>query len=206
MLRWLVRVPALHRVHSKALELTKGRFEMTSRTITTVGILTGATLACSAMAQSVIYTCNFDNPPYAAGNIGGQQFWNTSRAGQPTPAGYTGHLIVSSGGPGPQAGNGFLKSENGTNSSTSARWIATRLPSASTSSMAVLLSAARSPVTTRPSSTSPAAPTRNFEYGTYAYCIASRAACRRASQSIDVIAGNDSHFIAPCTRRASGAA
>jgi hypothetical protein len=95
---------------------------MTSRTITTVGILTGATLACSAMAQSVIYTCNFDNPPYAAGNIGGQQFWNTYMAGQPTPAGYTGHLIVSSGGPGPQAGNGFLKSENGTNSSTSARF------------------------------------------------------------------------------------
>ena len=95
---------------------------MTSRTITTVGILTGATLACSAMAQSVIYTCNFDNPPYAAGNIGGQQFWNTYMAGQPTPAGYTGHLIVSSGGPGPQAGNGFLKSENGTSSTTSARF------------------------------------------------------------------------------------
>ena len=38
------------------------------------------------------------------------------------------------------------------NSSIASRWIACRLPSASTISIAVLLSAARSPVNTRPSS------------------------------------------------------
>src|SRR5690606_9235703 len=39
------------------------------------------------------------------------------------------------------------------------------------------------PTTTRPSSTSAATPTGNFEYGTYARCMTSRAAARRASQS-----------------------
>jgi hypothetical protein len=119
-LRWLVRVPASHRAHSKALELTKGRFEMTSRTIHTVGILTGATLACSAMAQTTIYTCNFDVPPYAAGTINAQQKWTTAQAAAivavPEMA------IVTSGGPGAQAGNGFFSSTNGPNSSTSGRF------------------------------------------------------------------------------------
>jgi hypothetical protein len=93
---------------------------MTSRTINTVGILTGATLACSAMAQTTIYTCNFDVPPYAAGTIDAQQSWTTAQAGAivavPEMA------IVTSGGPGAQAGNGFFSSTNGPNSSTSGRF------------------------------------------------------------------------------------
>ena len=78
-------VPAHHRPQSKAQELTKGRFEMTSRTIKTVGILTGATLACSAMAQTTIYTCNFDTPSYAVGSIDAQQSWVTAQAAALAP-------------------------------------------------------------------------------------------------------------------------
>jgi len=105
---------------------------MTSRTINTVGILTGATLACSAMAQTTIYTCNFDNPPYAAGTINAQQSWTTAQAtaivAVPEMA------IVFSGGPGAQAGNGFFSSTNGPNSSTSGRFAfqAADYPSAGT--------------------------------------------------------------------------
>jgi hypothetical protein len=113
-------VPAVPRVQIEALELTKGRFEMTSRNIHTVGILTGATLACSAMAQTTLYTCNFDVPPYAAGTINAQQKWTTAQAAAivavPEMA------VVTSGGPGAQAGNGFFSSTNGPNSSTSGRF------------------------------------------------------------------------------------
>ena len=93
---------------------------MTSRNIHTVGILTGATLACSAMAQTTLYTCNFDVPPYAAGTINAQQKWTTAQAtaivAVPEMA------VVTSGGPGAQAGNGFFSSTNGPNSSTSGRF------------------------------------------------------------------------------------
>ena len=47
---------------------------------------------------------------------------------------------------------GMSELGDGWKASISLRWIATRLPSASTTSIAVLLSAARRPVTTRPSS------------------------------------------------------
>ncbi|MFM7798836.1 MAG: hypothetical protein ACKPBA_07610 [Planctomycetota bacterium] len=94
---------------------------MTSRTILTVGALTGATLACSAMAQTTIYTCNFDSPPYAVGSIDAQQSWVTAQATALAP-GLTSMAIVSSGGPGAQAGNGFFSSTNGNSSSTSGRF------------------------------------------------------------------------------------
>jgi hypothetical protein len=47
---------------------------------------------------------------------------------------------------------GISELVEGTNSSISSRWITCRLPSASTSSTAVLLSPASRPFTTRPSS------------------------------------------------------
>ena len=93
---------------------------MTSRTIKTVGILTGATLACSAMAQTTIYTCGFDTPEYAVGTIDAQNSWTTAQAtaivAVPEMA------IVTSGGPGAQAGTGYFSSTNGPNSSTSGRF------------------------------------------------------------------------------------
>ena len=119
-LRWRVQVPAYHRLQSKAPELTKGRFEMTSRTIMTVGILTGATLACSAMAQTPIFTCNFDIPPFAAGTINAQESWTTAQAAAVVAVPEM--AIVNSGGPGAQAGTGYFRSENGPNSSTSGRF------------------------------------------------------------------------------------
>jgi len=92
---------------------------MTSRTIQTVGILTGATLACSAMAQTTIYTCNFDIPPYAAGTINAQQSWTTAQA---TTIVAVPEMAVVSGASLAQAGNGYFSSTNGPNSSTSGRF------------------------------------------------------------------------------------
>jgi len=51
------------------------------------------------------------------------------------------------------------------------------------------------PTTTRPSSTSAAAPTGKFEYGAYALPITSTAAARSATQSISV-----THRLCPITR------
>jgi hypothetical protein len=92
---------------------------MTSRTIHSVGILTGATLACSAMAQTTIYTCNFDIPPYAAGTINAQQSWTTAQAATIVAVP---EMAVVSGASLAQAGNGYFSSTNGPNSSTSGRF------------------------------------------------------------------------------------
>jgi hypothetical protein len=40
-----------------------------------------------------------------------------------------------------------------------------------------------------------------LEYGTYACCMASRAAARSECQLMFAIAGNDSHFVTQCTWR-----
>jgi len=91
---------------------------MTSRTILTVGALTGATLACSAMAQTTIFTCNFDNPPYNVGSIDAQQSWVTAQATALAP-GLTAMAISSTGA---QAGNGCFSSTNGPDATTSGRF------------------------------------------------------------------------------------
>ncbi len=93
---------------------------MTSRTIHTVGILTGATLACSAMAQTTIFTVNFDIPPFAAGTINAQQKWTTAQATSIVAVPQM--AIVAGAAPASQAGSGYFRSENGTTTSTSGRF------------------------------------------------------------------------------------
>jgi len=83
--RSMARCPAKHVPQSEGhQELTKGRNEMTSRTILTVGALTGAALACSAMAQTYtpIYSTGFNTSQgFVAGSVNGQNGWTTFGTG-----------------------------------------------------------------------------------------------------------------------------
>ena len=79
---------------------------MTSRTILTVGTLTGATLACSAMAQTYtpIYSTGFNTSEgFVAGTVNGQNGWTTFGTGTsdivldaPTGAEGTGAIKLTS--------------------------------------------------------------------------------------------------------------
>jgi hypothetical protein len=67
----------------------------------------------------VIYTCGFETPAYAVGTIDGQKGWTTAQA--TTIIAVPEMAIVTSGGPGPQAGTGYFSSTNGPDISTSGR-------------------------------------------------------------------------------------
>lgn len=73
-----------------------------------------------AMAQTQIYSCGFDSPPYTVGTINLQESWTTAQA--TAIVAVPEMSIVSSGGPGAQAGNGFFSSVSGINATTSGRF------------------------------------------------------------------------------------
>jgi len=81
---------------------------------------TALTFACPAMAQTEIYSCGFDSPLYTVGTINLQQSWTTAQATAIVAVPQM--SIVSSGGPGAQAGNGFFSSVSGIDATTSGRF------------------------------------------------------------------------------------
>ena len=81
---------------------------------------TALTFACSAMAQTEIYSCGFDSPLYTVGTINLQQSWTTAQAAAIVAVPEM--SIVSSGGPGAQAGTGFFSSVSGIDATTSGRF------------------------------------------------------------------------------------
>jgi hypothetical protein len=72
------------------------------------------------MAQTEIYSCGFDSPPYTVGTIDLQQSWTTAQA--TAIVAVPEMSVVSSGGPGAQAGNGFFSSVSGIDATTSGRF------------------------------------------------------------------------------------
>jgi hypothetical protein len=97
---------------------------MKDRNVLMVATLTGAAMTGPAMAQSLIYICNFDSPSYTVGSIDTQQGWVTYQAAALAP-GLTGMAISATAGSlAPHAGNGCLFSENGTDATTSGRFAA----------------------------------------------------------------------------------
>jgi hypothetical protein len=74
------------------------------------------------MAQSLIYICNFDSPPYTVGSIDTQQGWVTAQAAALAPGLTSMAISATAGSLAPHAGNGCLFSENGTDATTSGRF------------------------------------------------------------------------------------
>jgi len=95
---------------------------MKCRNILTVTTLTGAAMTASAMAQTTIYTCNFDNPPYTVGSIDTQQGWLTVQGAALAPGLSSMAISATAGSLAPQAGNGCFSSESGTSSTNSSRF------------------------------------------------------------------------------------
>jgi hypothetical protein len=95
---------------------------MKCRNILTVATLTGAALTASAMAQTTIYTCSFDNPPYTVGSIDAQQSWVTAQAQALAPGLTSMAISATAGSLAPQAGNGCFFSQNGPDATTSGRF------------------------------------------------------------------------------------
>ena len=95
---------------------------MKCRNILTVATLTGAALTASAMAQTTIYTCNFDTPSYAVGSIDAQQSWVTAQAAALAPGLTSMAISATAGSLAPQAGNGCFYSQNGPDATTSGRF------------------------------------------------------------------------------------
>jgi len=95
---------------------------MKCRNILTVATLTGAAMSASAMAQTTIYTCNFDNPPYNTGSIDAQQSWVTAQAAALAPGLTAMAISTTAGSLAPQGGNRCFYSQNGDSSTTSGRF------------------------------------------------------------------------------------
>ena len=95
---------------------------MNDRNLLMVATLTGAAMTGPAMAQSLIYICNFDRPPYTVGSIDTQQSWVTSQAAALAPGLTSMAISATAGSLAPQAGNGCFFSENGPNATTSGRF------------------------------------------------------------------------------------
>ena len=95
---------------------------MKCRNILTVATLTGAAMTASAMAQTTIYTCNFDNPPYNTGSIDAQQSWVTAQAAALAPGLTSMAISTTAGSLAPQAGNRCFFSQNGPDATTSGRF------------------------------------------------------------------------------------
>jgi hypothetical protein len=87
--------------------------------ITSAAVLAVST---SATAQTTIYSCNFDSPPYSIGSIDAQQGWVTAQAAALSPGLTAIAISTSAGSLAPQAGNGCLFSENGPNATLSGRF------------------------------------------------------------------------------------
>jgi hypothetical protein len=95
---------------------------MNERKILMVATLTGAALTGSTMAQTTIYTCNFDNPPYTVGSIDTQQGWVTYQAGALAPGLSSMAISATAGSLAPKSGNGCFASESGTTTATTPRF------------------------------------------------------------------------------------
>ena len=95
---------------------------MKCRNILTVATLTGAAMSASAMAQTTIYTCNFDSPPYNTGSIDAQQSWVTAQAAALAPGLTSMAISTTAGSLAPQAGNRCFYSQNGPDATTSGRF------------------------------------------------------------------------------------
>ena len=107
-----------HRNNPERLSLASSMTRATSLIPPT--LVTTTVLHATAMAQTAIYTCGFDVPPYSAGTINAQQTWYTKEVLAFTAVPEMG--IVTNGGPGAQAGTGFFRSISGPNSTTSGRF------------------------------------------------------------------------------------